>query len=858
MEAAPSPPLARATMVDQVLKSFVQAVSNLAIQSFRLPMRYTLEVDGEQGFIFLEVEMTKATEDFKFAFLLKFSCMRPSIDDVRSHIAKSWGLKEVPVVIFMDDLHEPSQTDRWPTLTGKPPLVIARGGFSGLFPDSSQIAFGLARQVSLPNVHLWCDVQLTKDGFGICAQGVKLENDTNIATIYKNSSRVYEVNKVPTRGWFSVDFTYEELANNVALTQGVYSRSPRFDNHGFAIITVDHLATQVQPPGLWLNIQYDAFFTQHNLSMTTFVLSVSKRVKVDYISSPEVAFLTRIATGFKPTTTKLVFRFLGRNEIEPSTSQTYGSLLKNLTFVKTFASGILVPKDYIWPVDATLYLQPHTSVVADAHKAGLEVFASDFVNDIPISYNYSHDPISEYLSFVDNADFSVDGVLSDFPMTASEAIACFAHDLGRKASSQAKPLIISKYGASGDYPGWDTILPELRKFDRKRNSSKGCGWNIFLYLAWNQIQNLKPAIANPSTEYKMFRNPKFQNAGKFVTLSDFLALSKNTKSLTGVLINIENAQGVRVADAVNEVLIKAGFNKQTSLKVMIQSSNSSVLMKFKGKSNYECVYKADGSIADGPDSTIKNIKTFADSVVVTKDFIFPDFEAFITNTTDIVPKFHAEKLPVYVETFSNEFVTQSYDFLADATVEINTFVQLAKVDGIITDFPYTAARYKRNRCLGVGKKLPPYMQPITPGSLLLCSSWQRCFTTREPLVISRCGASADYPGCTNLAYTQAITDGVDVLDCPLQLAKDGTPFCLSSINLLDSTTVAESSYSNFTTSIPEIQDDCGIFTFSLTWSQIQELKRKSNVYQLLLRRRDQYPSSFLPKIVTSESFACNC
>ncbi|KAG6637726.1 glycerophosphodiester phosphodiesterase GDPDL3-like [Carya illinoinensis] len=654
-------------------------------------------------------------------------------------------LLQCSAVLALVSAQEPSQTDRWPTLTGKPPLVIARGGFSGLFPDSSQIAFGLARQVSLPNVHLWCDVQLTKDGFGICAQGVKLENDTNIATIYKNSSRVYQVNKVPTRGWFSVDFTYEELANNVALTQGVYSRSERFDNHGFAIITVDHLATQVQPPGLWLNIQYDAFFTQHNLSMTRFVLSVSKRVKVHYISSPEVAFLTRIATGFKPTTTKLVFRFLGRNEIEPSTSQTYGSLLKNLTFVKTFASGILVPKDYIWPVDATLYLQPHTSVVADAHKAGLEVFASDFVNDIPISYNYSHDPISEYLSFVDNADFSVDGVLSDFPMTASEAIACFAHDLGRKASSQAKPLIISKYGASGDYPGCTDLAynkaiadgaeiidcpvqlakdgtPFCLSSENLTESAivpKDVGGIFSFDLAWNQIQNLKPAIANPSTEYKMFRNPKFQNAGKFVTLSDFLALSKNSKSLTGVLINIENAQGVRVADAVNEVLIKAGFDKQTSLKVMIQSSNSSVLMKFKGKSNYECVYKTNGSIADGPDSTIKNIKTFADSVVVTKDFIFPDFEAFITNTTDIVPKFHAEKLPVYVETFSNEFVTQSYDFLADATVEINTFVQLAKVDGIITDFPYTAARYKRNRCLGVGKKLPPYMQPITPGSLYI-------------------------------------------------------------------------------------------------------------------------------------------
>lgn len=103
-----------------------------------------------------------------------------------------------------------------------------------------------------------------------------------------------------------------------------------------------------------------------------------------------------------------------------------------------------------------------------------------------------------------------------------------------------------------------------------------------------------------------------------------------------------------MADAVKVALIKAGFDNQTSLKVMIQSSNSSVLMKFKGKSNYELVYKPDGSEVDGPHSNIKNIKTFADSVVVSKDFIFPELEAFITNTTDIVPKLHSEKLSVYV------------------------------------------------------------------------------------------------------------------------------------------------------------------------------------------------------------------
>ena len=97
------------------------------------------------------------------------------------------------------------------------------------------------------------------------------------------------------------------------------------------------------------------------------------------------------------------------------------------------------------------------------------------------------------------------------------------------------------------------------------------------------------------------------------------------------------------------------------------------------------------------------------------------------------------------------------------------------------------------------------------------------------MVISKYGASGDFPGCTDLAYKKAIDDQVDILDCPVQLAKDGTPFCLSSINLIDSTTVAQSIFSNLTRSIPAIKSGSGIFTFSLTWSQIQSLTRKLNL-----------------------------
>lgn len=94
------------------------------------------------------------------------------------------------------------------------------------------------------------------------------------------------------------------------------------------------------------------------------------------------------------------------------------------------------------------------------------------------------------------------------------------------------------------------------------------------------------------------------------------------------------------------------------------------------------------------------------------------------------------------------------------------------------------------------------------------------------LVISKNGASGDYPGCTDKAYQKAISDGANVIDCPVQMSKDGIPFCSGSINLIDSTTVAQSKYSNLAEVIPELKKGSGIFTFSLTWSQIQSLTCK--------------------------------
>lgn len=112
-----------------------------------------------------------------------------------------------------------------------------------------------------------------------------------------------------------------------------------------------------------------------------------------------------------------------------------------LAEIKTYADGIGPWKPYLvpWKVtarkdsngDGTPYKpatpdaasQPPTTVIADAHKAGLFVHAFTFRNEhryLPGSFG--DDPLQEYLTFF---RAGVDGVFSDFTLTAVEARSTF-------------------------------------------------------------------------------------------------------------------------------------------------------------------------------------------------------------------------------------------------------------------------------------------------------------------------------------------------------------------------------------------------------------------------------------------------
>ncbi|KAF6171256.1 hypothetical protein GIB67_036924 [Kingdonia uniflora] len=115
------------------------------------------------------------------------------------------------------------------------------------------------------------------------------------------------------------------------------------------------------------------------------------------------------------------------------------------------------------------------------------------------------------------------------------------------------------------------------------------------------------------------------------------------------------------------------------------------------------------------------------------------------------------------------------------------------VDGVLTDFPPTASEVID--CFAQQDKTKP--------------------SKEKALVISHNGAIGVFAGCSDLAYQQAVNDGADIIDCSVQMTKDGIPLCLESADLMGGTT-AMTTFLFRATAVPEIQQKNGIFSFDLT------------------------------------------
>ncbi|HEY5975261.1 MAG TPA: glycerophosphodiester phosphodiesterase [Geobacteraceae bacterium] len=367
-----------------------------------------------------------------------------------------------------------------PTLNGSTPIVIAHRGASGYFPEETLEAYKKA--IDLGADVLEFDLISTKDGVLIARHDPNLATSTDVASHPEFAARkkTTQVDGETQTGWFASDFTFAEIKTLGAIATD--SERPQQYNGLYKIVSfqeiIDLVKAQSVVTGRAIAIYPETKNPTYHRDLglpleDRFIDLINKadlnsKTALVYVQSFEPGSLKYMKS--KGLNTRLI-QLIDAADVDLRT----GDLILSAPFdkpydwakagdtrlfsdmvtpaglaeIKTYADGIGPWKRYIITIkgsldakgnlqditgdgtinDADTISQPPTTLVADAHKAGLLVHPYTFRNEQRrLANDYLGDPHNEYLAFY---RLGVDGVFSDFTDTAIAARSTYLKELGR-------------------------------------------------------------------------------------------------------------------------------------------------------------------------------------------------------------------------------------------------------------------------------------------------------------------------------------------------------------------------------------------------------------------------------------------
>ncbi len=365
------------------------------------------------------------------------------------------------------------------TLDGTRPLVLGHRGSAGYLPDHTLEGYRLAIQNGADFIEP--DLVATKDGELIARHEPNITGTTDVATRPEFAARktTRMVDGVSETGWFAGDFTLAEI-KTLRAVQPLAERD-QSPNGKYQIPTLRQVLDLAKTEGtkagrvvgVYPETKHPTFHVDANLKLEDRLLAIlseygyTKKDSPVIVQSFEVSNLQYLRTKTQVRLVQLIdgddYDFkTGAVTLAPPYDRPYdwtragktGTFATMLTpaglaAIKTYADGIGPWKPYIVPVKGTydsagkMYdlngdgvvnyndtiSQPATSVVADAHKAGLVVHPYTFRNEAKrLAFDYKGDPKAEYLQFY---RLGVDGVFTDFTDTAVAARTTYLKELGR-------------------------------------------------------------------------------------------------------------------------------------------------------------------------------------------------------------------------------------------------------------------------------------------------------------------------------------------------------------------------------------------------------------------------------------------
>ncbi|MBW4610262.1 MAG: esterase-like activity of phytase family protein [Hassallia sp. WJT32-NPBG1] len=394
------------------------------------------------------------------------------------------------------------------TLNGKAPIVIGHRGASGERPEHTLASYELAIKQGADFIEP--DLVSTKDGVLIARHEVNISATTDVATRaeFANRFTTKVIDGIEETGWFADDFTLAEIKTLRAIERLPF-RDQVF-NDVFEIPTLQEiidLVKQVEKDtgkkiGIYPETKHPTYHDSVGLSLEEPLVDIlNKNDFTDpnrvFIQSFEVSNLKELNQKIDVPLVQLldatdvaldgtIIEKQPYDFVASGDSRTYGDLRtpEGLKEVATYADGIGPWKRMIVSLkgtdadgdgtaddingdgavnDADKTTLPPTSLITDAHDAGLLVHPYTFRNEAQyLAADYQGNPELELRQFI---QLGVDGFFDDFPGTGDRVRDQITGDFVRSPQNPDvlnrtefntldgnAPLVIGHRGASGERP----------------------------------------------------------------------------------------------------------------------------------------------------------------------------------------------------------------------------------------------------------------------------------------------------------------------------------------------------------------------------------------------------------------------
>jgi glycerophosphoryl diester phosphodiesterase len=314
------------------------------------------------------------------------------------------------------------------------PIIIAHRGASGYRPEHTLASYELA--IGMGADFIEPDLVATKDGVLIARHENEISETTDVAGRPEFAARktIKRIDGHEVPGWFTEDFTLAEV-KTLRARERLPFRDQTF-NGQFEVPTFAEVlelarrksAETGRTIGVYPETKHPSYFRSLGIPLEEPLLSALEgegyrgRTAAVYIQSFEVGNLRELR---KLTDLPLIQLLEAEGQPWDFTvaghSRTYRDLATpaGLAEIATYADGIGPNKRMIVPAGPDGRLLLPTTLVEDAHRAGLLVHPWTFRSDGSfLAAEYAGDPEREYGQFF---SLGVDGLFSDFSDTAVRA-----------------------------------------------------------------------------------------------------------------------------------------------------------------------------------------------------------------------------------------------------------------------------------------------------------------------------------------------------------------------------------------------------------------------------------------------------